>query len=214
MSSRLYINGCARRWSHDFELRQYCQPSEHTEPPEQHTWSHHKYHRSSIFLNAMTPQSLLAVLPLLFFTSLTEAALALPRPITLPKPAPKVPSTRPSRLELIDTGLKGVEGLLSLCELLLQYLSTQQLTIAPSDRQSLNRNRHLHPRSSIHHRPPRRRVGDHPNTSRPRRRTHCSALLSPRPSRPQLLRRMVRRRLDVQQRRLLPLPRRVEDQGR
>jgi hypothetical protein len=149
----------------------------------------------------MNPQSLLAVLPLLLFTSLTEAALALPRPITLPKPAPKVPSTRPSRLELIDTGLKGVEGLLSLCELLLQHLSTQQLTIAPSDRQSLKRNCHLH-------------LGDHPNTSRPRRRTHCSALLSPRPSRPQLLRRMVRRRLDVQQRRLLPLPRRVKDRGR
>lgn len=61
----------------------------------------------------MGPQSVLVFLHLLLCTSFAEAAVPLPRPVTLPKPVPKAPTEKPNLGELLDWAQKGIEGLLS-----------------------------------------------------------------------------------------------------
>lgn len=61
----------------------------------------------------MTPTSVFLFLQLLVCTYLAEAAVPLPRPVTLPKPIPKPPVKKPSLGELLDSAEKGIEGLLS-----------------------------------------------------------------------------------------------------
>lgn len=61
----------------------------------------------------MGPTSVLLFIQLLLCTSLAEGAIPLPRPVTLPKPAPKAPKEKPNLVELLDSAEKGIEGLLS-----------------------------------------------------------------------------------------------------